>query len=222
VNTVRVGQSGFPLVCVDGFFEDPGALVTQAREAAFIDGGSVYPGVRAPAPVEYVSELLRGLSGVIEQAFGARPEEELELCAWSLVTTPRECLRPIQRIPHFDGPEPTRIALLHYLCGPDQGGTSFYRHRATGLECVTPGSVERYREKVAAELAAGAARGGYVTGDSPQFERIHAVAAAFDRVIVYPGNALHSGDIGADTVLDEDPARGRLTLNSFGFLRRPG
>ena len=58
-----------------------------------------------------------------------------------------------------------------------------------------------------------------MVGDTRYFERIHAVEAARDRLIIYRGNALHSGDITSRTVLSEDPRRGRLTINGFGFLR---
>jgi hypothetical protein len=212
-----VGQSGYPLLCVDEWSQDAAALVSYAKSAHFIDAGPVYPGVRAPAPAAYVDALLASLAADIERLFGAAPEPALELCAFSMVTTPPAALRPVQRIPHFDGPEPGRIAFVHYLCASAQGGTSFYRHRGTALERVGTDDVARYRGHVASELAAAGA--AYASGDSRHFACIHTVPAAFDRLIVYPGNALHSGDIGADTVLAEDPVRGRLTINGFGFLR---
>ena len=55
---------------------------------------------------------------------------------FSIVTTPPEALAPIQRLPHVDGLEPDRIAILVYLSGAEQGGTAFYRQRSTGFETV--------------------------------------------------------------------------------------
>jgi hypothetical protein len=220
VSVVQVGRSGYPLLCVDDWSWDPGSLVAQARAAHFIDAGPVYPGVRAPAPAAYVSALISSLAGDVERVFGAAPDPDLELCAFSLVTTPPAALRPVQRIPHFDGPEATRIAFVHYLCATTQGGTSFYRHRGTGLERVAMDDLADYRAGTATALAAAGA--DYVAGDSQHYVRIHRVTAAFDRLIVYPGNALHSADIGPGTILDEDPDRGRLTINGFGFLASAG
>lgn len=219
ISAQRVGRANSPLICLDGMLRDPGSLIALATQATFIDVGSSYPGVRAPAPEAYVSAMLKAVGPVIEELFGALPEPELDLCAFSMVTSSPQQLTPLQRIPHFDGPETHRIAFLHYLCDWEQGGTAFYRHRATGLEVITPDVVQRYRETVAAELRGEAPAQDYVVGDTRFFERIHAVEAAHDRLIVYRGNALHSGDITSRTVLSEDPRRGRLTINGFGFLR---
>ena len=218
-NVVRIGRDASPVICVDDFCADPEALVTLAEQAAFIDVGSNYPGVRAPAPAAYVRAVLHALAPLVERHFGAPPEDDLDLCAFSMVTKSPGLLRASQRIPHFDGPESRRIALLHYLCAPRQGGTSFYRHRVTGLETVSAERAQEYRDIVARQLREKLPMGGYASAATPGFERIHRVDAAFNRIVVYPGNLLHSGDIGPDTVLSEDPRRGRLTINGFGFLR---
>jgi hypothetical protein len=185
----------------------------------FVDGGSNYPGVRAPAPDAYVAALLEATAEPILNAFGSSLSPDLEMCAFSMVTTPPEKLQRGQRIPHFDGPEIDRLAFIHYLCAPEQGGTSFYRHRATGLAEITPENHDRYRMALAVELAQQSPAQAYVLEDTHSFERIHGVEAVFNRVIVYKGNALHSGDITARTLLSEDPRRGRLTINGFGSLR---
>ncbi|HEV7607621.1 MAG TPA: DUF6445 family protein [Steroidobacteraceae bacterium] len=218
VSVVSVGHERLPVISIDAFSLDPAALIAVATEAVFIDVGSVYPGVRAPVPQSYIDAMLSAVAPLIEQAFGAPPELELDLCAFSMVTTLPARLRTIQRIPHFDGPDTERIAFLHYLCAPYQGGTSFYRHRATGLESVTRERVEEYRNTVVAELKSESQAEGYVADDTRFFERVHRVEAAFNRLIIYKGNALHSGDINERTVLSEDPRKGRLTVNGFGLL----
>ena len=218
VSVVNSGRARLPVIVVDAFSQDPAALITQATEALFIDVGSVYPGVRAPAPQGYVDAMLAAVAPVIEQHFGAAPADDLELCAFSMVTTAPAQLRAIQRIPHFDGPDPERIAFLHYLCAPFQGGTAFYRHRSTGMEFVPPERVHEYREAVATELKSQPPMQDYVAHDNLFFERICGVEAAFNRLIIYQGNALHSGDISERTVLSEDPRLGRLTINGFGRL----
>jgi hypothetical protein len=218
VSVANVGREGLPVVVIDSFSLSPAALILRATEAVFIDVGSAYPGVRAPAPQGYVDSLLTAVAPVIEQNFGAPPAGELDLCAFSMVTTAPAQLRAIQRIPHFDGPDADRIAFLHYLCAPSQGGTSFYRHRATGLETITHARVEEYRSTVVAELKRDSPTQLYVADDTRYFERLHCIDAAFNRLIIYKGNALHSGDISERTVLSEDPRQGRLTINGFGRL----
>lgn len=207
-----------PVIVIDSFSRNPDELVALAADAAFIDVGSIYPGVRAPAPHTYVQALLAATTSLIEQTFGCPPGPELDLCAFSLVTTPPERLNRLQRIPHFDGPEPDRIAFLHYLCAPGQGGTSFYRHRATGFECVSNTRVDEYRATLLTELGVDSPLADYCLDDTSLFERVHRVDAEFNRLLIYRGNALHSGDISRHTRLSEDPRQGRLTINGFGRL----
>lgn len=218
VTHTTIGAERLPLVCIDGLFMDPDQLIGLAREAMFVDVGSNYPGVRAPAPTAYVNALLDAANGPITEAFGAPMSRDLEMCAFSMITTPPEKLLPRQRNPHFDGPEIDRIAFIHYLCATEQGGTSLYRHRATGLAEITPTNIATYQSVLAAELAKQKPAQGYVRDATGLFDRIHRVEAVFNRLIVYKGNALHSGDIGPATVLSEDPCRGRLTINGFGRL----
>lgn len=218
-DVLHVGNERSPVIVIDSFAGDPESLVDLAAEAVFIDVGSVYPGVRAPAPEPYVKSLLAATASLVTQVFGAPCPDELDLAAFSIVTAPPALLRPIQRIPHFDGPDEERIAFLHYLCAPQQGGTSFFRHRATNLERVRRDRVDEYRDAVVAELRTGSSARRYAGDDGRYFERIHRVDAAFNRLIIYKGNALHSGDILAGTILSEDPRQGRLTINGFGRLR---
>ena len=218
VSAFRTGRERLPVIIVDAFSNDPAALIACAAEAVFIDVGTRYPGVRAPAPQGYINSLLAAMSGDIEQHFGAPAASDMDLCAFSMVTTPPAQLRVIQRIPHFDGADADRIAFLHYLCAPYHGGTSFYRHRSTGLESVTSDRAEEYRNAVVAELKSDSPSQDYVVDDTRYFERVHRVDAAFNRLIIYRGNALHSGDISERTTLSEDPRLGRLTINGFGCL----
>jgi len=220
VDIVLTGRERLPVIVIDSFSDEPAELAAVAMDAVFIDVGSVYPGVRAPAPQGYVDALLAATAPLIEQVFGCQPRPELDLCAFSLVTTPPSELSRIQRIPHFDGPEPDRIAFLHYLCAQGQGGTSFYRHRSTGFESVSNSRVDEYRASLLEELDTDSPRNDYCTDDTRLFERVHRVDAAFNRLLIYKGNALHSGDISPDTVLSEDPRQGRLTINGFGRLVR--
>jgi hypothetical protein len=218
ISHAHIGAELLPLVCIDAFVSDPAELIELATGAMFVDAGSNYPGVRAPAPQSYVEALLGAIAGPVAEAFGATLSPDLEMCAFSMITTPPSRLQRGQRIPHFDGAEPHRIAFIHYLCAPEQGGTSFYRHRATGLAEITPSNLDRYRQSLAAELAAQTPAQTYVSEGTRSFDCIHRVDAMFNRLIIYKGNVLHSGDIGPGTVLSEDPRRGRLTINGFGFL----
>lgn len=211
----RLGREGEPLLCLDGLMRTPAALIDYAaRETRFApvhgpQGG--YPGIRAPAPLDYVEAVVRALDPAVRDAFGlgavrlGRAE-----CNFSLVTLAPGALLPSQRAPHIDTTDPLQFAFLHYLCGPEQGGTGFYRHRATGFEAITPERAPRYEAARAAEPVPAP---GYIRGDTAEFERIAAVDAAFDRLLVYRSRQLHSGLVaGAGSA---DPRHGRLTANIF-------
>ncbi|MCW3835710.1 DUF6445 family protein [Sphingomonas canadensis] len=217
VASARVGEEGEPILRIGGLMRNPMALVDHAAgEGVFAPaygpaGG--YPGVRAAAPLDYVAAVVRALDPLLCQAFGlgaARPAHAE--CNYSMVTLPAERLVADQRAPHVDTDTPMQLALLHYLCGPEHGGTGFFRHRATGFERVTPDRLVRYRAARAQDAPPGP---GYAAGDSGAFVQTAAVPAAFDRMLVYRSHLLHSGLIAPAAPLSADPRRGRLTANIF-------
>lgn len=214
----RIGAEREPVLLVEGAMTRPDDLVEYAAsEVAFEpvwgpSGG--YPGVRAPAPLDYVEALVRALDPTIRRAFGLeRAKLARAECSFSLVTLPPERLAPLQRIPHVDTTDPLQFALLHYLCDSRHGGTAFYRHRATGFETLTPERQAAYEALRASEIQDVAA--AYIDGDSRHYERTAAFDAAFDRILVYRSRIFHSGRIAADQALSADPRRGRLTANIF-------
>lgn len=219
----QVGIERAPLLIVDNFLAETERLIEAASASVYLDVGPIYPGVRAPAPEEYAEALVAILGPLIERVFDAPLEPELDLCAFSMVTAqPRE-LAVTQRIPHFDGVEPDRLAFLHYLCTPAHGGTSFYRHRSTGFESVDADRLDVYRQAFEADVRReGEPAAAYVDGDTPIFERIRSCEAVFNRILLYRGSALHSGNVSAAYNLEEDARTGRLTVNGFARLRLAG
>jgi hypothetical protein len=178
------------------------------------DGG--YPGLRAPAPRKYVVEVVRALSPVIERAFGLRGVTVSSAESnFSLTTTPPEHLTVQQRAPHIDTVYPLQFALLHYLCAPDFGGTSFYRHNATGYETIDAARGPRYEAARARELAEAPPPQHYVTDDSGHFTRIGGCDAKLNRMVIYRSRLLHSGHIRDARLLAANPRTGRLTANIF-------
>jgi hypothetical protein len=220
----HIGASREPVLRIDDVLADPQAMIDFAAAVAFAaaghaDGG--YPGVSAAAPLSYVEAIVRALDPVLREMFGLGNARIVHGdCRLSITTTPPDRLTPWQRVPHIDTTDPMQIALLHYFCDEDQGGTSFYRHRATGLEIVGPADAARYDAARDAEIAQAMPH-GYICGSNARYERIAGVAARPNRLIAYRSSLLHSGDIGAGTVLDADPRLGRLTANLFVTYRHP-
>lgn len=208
------GDEAQPLVIIDDFSEGPEQLVEQAAAKSFQPLGPHYPGIRAQADPSYLGPRADLLETVLRSVFGITAGAQLVECAFSLVTTAPTELTPIQRIPHFDSTDPGRIALLHYLCGPETGGTAFFRHRETGFETIGEDRLPGY-DAVIRGQAGTLPAAGYVTGSTPLFEEIGRVEARFNRMVMYRGYRLHSGHIPPDLPLSHDPKMGRLTINTF-------
>lgn len=216
VRVTHHGAENQPVVIIDDFTSGPERLVEDACTRSFSALGPYYPGIRAPAPAAYLAEAGDLLESVLRDVFDIRSGAALVECNYSLVTTPPGELQAIQRLPHFDTTDPGRIALLHYLCRPGQGGTRFFRHRATGYETVTADRFESYRETLHAEASRfGLPPARYFGNGSDQFEEIGHYEAAFNRVLIYRGLTLHSGAIPEGFACSKDPGTGRLTVNTF-------
>lgn len=215
----RIGLLQSPVLVVENFIDAPKLLIEEAASAMFIGMGSQYPGVRAPAPPAYAKAVVDVIGPLVANAFGAAINPTLELCAFSIVTTSPDALSPPQRLPHIDGPDPRRLAFVHYLCPESFGGTSFYRLRLGNSERIAPEAYASFAQNLRAGLVQAAAPPkGYICGDTELFERIASYEARFNRLILYHGNALHSGDIAPASPLPEDARQGRLTMNGFAFL----
>jgi len=217
---VRFGQEGQPLVIFDDFAPAPDAWIDDAAMLSYSRIGVHYPGVRAEVPPRMKAQFAASVMPVAEAVFGVAAEPGLVESCYSIVTTPPADLTPTQRLPHFDSTDPNRLALLHYLSPGEEGGTAFYRHRATGFESVSQGRLASYTAAIDREIAEqGLPDADYIRGSTSQFEQIHHVGARFNRAILYRGNTIHCADIPSGMALPADPYRGRLTINTFLYCK---
>lgn len=216
----QVGRERTPLIVIDDFAEDTGALIEFACAAADYepDTTSRYPGVRAKLPRGYVIAVLNHLFPLLQQVYrvpaglGMKPVNSV----YSLITTPEAELTPRQCAPHFDSTRPFYLAVLHYLNAGTHCDTGLFRHRQTGLERITDEVVDAYirsREVYAQEH--GPPPPAYISGSNEQFELYERIGYRPNRLVVYPGNLLHSGLVDPAVDIDADPRSGRLTANIF-------
>jgi Family of unknown function (DUF6445) len=223
VDIVRIGAEHQTIAVVDNFLDNAQLLVDYAAAHCEFDGVSdaFYPGRRAPIPPIYCFALRAFLGSIIAEAFGLQSNAVSgELSHFSLVTTPPERLQQVQRMPHFDNTNPKQLAVLHYLCPRQHGGTSFYRHRRTRFEFVDEARKQAYSSAMADDLKLfGPLPAHYICGDDARFERTRSFEAAFNRVLIYRSLNLHSADIAPGFIFDENPQSGRLTANTFFYYR---
>jgi len=216
-----VGNDRAPVIVIDDAWPNAEALIEAAAQRSDYGASSLYyPGLRAAAPKAYATGIVAKFADVMRATFGITDELFITDSIFSLVLTPPDKLVPFQRVPHFDSVDRNRIALLHYLCAA--GGTSFYRHRSTRIETVTPQVQENYIRTVNSEVrASGMPPSQYVDGDTELFERIARYDAAFNRALIYRGSMLHSVNVPQGFVPDPNPRTGRLTANTFLMTRTP-
>lgn len=210
------------LVSLDNFLIDPDHAILQASLQKFAKITPQYPGLRAALDPAVCRAWLTQLGPLLDQWFGGTGRPWAMQAWYSLVTTPREALAPMQRLPHVDGTDPQQIAMMLYLHRTGHGGTAFFRHRTTGLASISTQDFPRYAAAVNADYQrTGMPPAAYPTDGAPHFERIHVAEGRFNRAVFYRGNILHSGVIDNDAPLSADPREGRLTINAF-FRPAPG
>ena len=220
IQSVTIGEH--QLVFIDDFLEDPEALREAACRSRFepapgFEARKGYPGVRATAPQAYSRQLTGLLEPLIKLNFQV-PEHlgvHKSACSFSLTTLPPDGLGPLQRTPHFDASTPHHMAVLLYLCGPEHGGTGFYRHKATGLQQITPATLDRYSQAYYGEIERQPPPPRYFDDSDANFSFLGMIPARFNRLVVYSGSLLHTACINPGLSISSDPRQGRLTVNTF-------
>jgi hypothetical protein len=214
----RPGAEAQPVIVIDDLLAAPERWRDSAARARYGRIGPYYPGLRSDFPADAAAALRSELADLIGETFALDPVPPVLETYFSIVTTPPAALAPIQRLPHFDGLEPERIAILIYLSGASQGGTAFYRQRATGFETVDSARFPAFEAALRAGVAAhGLPPAAYIAGDTPLFEQIARYEARPNRALIYRGHSLHCAAIPPGIPLPADPALGRLSINSFLF-----
>jgi hypothetical protein len=210
------GHEEQPLLCIDEFLPNPNALRTVAAQRDFVPIGPHYPGIRYPLPEEGVMPMLAGLTNHLINIFELSRQPKFLEAYLSIVTKVPSQLSLIQRLPHFDGVESERLAVLVYLSPRHNEGTSFFRHRSTQYESITGDRFGYFQSQLQSDLAReGEPAPEYIKGDTAIYEHIAHYEGIFNRAIIYRGNTLHCADLDADFVPTSDPENGRLTLNLF-------
>jgi hypothetical protein len=217
---VKLRHIGFeqnPLLVIDDVLENADAMVEAAANAPWTPpNGTFYPGLNADLPVAYLRTLLPVLKPSFERAFGLKQDQAVVAYGfYALATWGLEQFGPLQRIPHFDQPNPMSLAMVHYLCKDQPGGTAFFRHRLSGFESIHAERRKGYMQAVAHELDRdGVLLTGFAGPNTPNYEMIDSVELRFNRLVIYRSNVLHCA-LFDGAKLSENPMVGRLTANSF-------
>lgn len=212
-------------VVVDDALTDPEGLVAWAATQSFrLPEGYPYPGRVLDAPMNLHARVADFFALHVRGRLRARRTLDATV-RLSMVTVPPAELAPRQWQCHrdrvVDDPRAYLFAasVLYLFREPALGGTSFYVPRRSAAETDRLLADSQLLDADAFSARYGLAP-GYMDGSNDYFERIAQVPAAWNRAIYYDGGLFHSADVGQPERLNADPARGRLTLNSFFTCRR--
>jgi hypothetical protein len=215
-----VGNERTPLIVIDRPLVATEPMIQAATQQSgfHLDRRFAYPGIRARLPDDYVEALLPILIPLLREVYEIPAEYEYRLIhrLFSLITTPPEDLGVLQRVPHFDTLNPYYFATVHYLSAGTYAGTGIFRHRPTGFERISDARYQSYVQAAESHMKThGLPAAEYITSSTDHYEFIDEIEYATNRMVIYPGNLLHSGLVCPDRDINPDPAKGRLTANLF-------
>jgi hypothetical protein len=213
----HVGNEKQPVLIVDNYMHNAEGLISYCENnMSFAKADTFYPGTRMLGPKFYGGMMMHYLGEIIFKTFDLKKENiRGGNSLYSMVLTPPAELKVIQCLPHCDSVNTMDLACVHYLCDSRHGGTSLYRHKATGYEYVNEARKDSYLDTLNKEIDEQGAPRAYMNGSNHLFDQIASYDAAFNRLVMYRSTSLHSGNIGPDFSFEPHTRRGRLTLNTF-------
>lgn len=219
IQVKRIGHQQTPIMLIDDFLVDTRPVIGHACEFAQFDQASTYyPGNRASLPRAYVIKVLQSVYLQICQLYYIPQHLKLKPQAtyYSLITHQPNELELVQRMPHFDSIQPYYFAVIHYLNERPHGNTGFFRHRPSGIECVTPATKAKYVKSAQQFIQQhGEPPMEYCTQSNDHYELYSQIEYKPNRLAIYPGYLLHTGLVELDKDIDASPVTGRLTANIF-------
>ncbi len=210
------GEDLNPLIVIDDLLLNPDDLIEYAAAGRFSTPEvTYYPGLNAALPAVYLNTILPVLRPSLARAFDLGQTPLTTRAFFALSTKRAEDMVPLQKIPHYDLPDPRCLAMVHYLARDQAGGTGFFRHTPSGFESIDLARRESYMQQVERELEAlGDRLTDYTGPDTPNYDLLEIVEPKFNRLVIYRSNVLHCALFDGARLTD-DPRTGRLTANSF-------
>jgi hypothetical protein len=219
VTLARIGRRGIAVSMIDNVLRDPKAVAALGFAQSYAeDRSNLYPGMRARMPESFSTAFRAWLAPILQRTGMLKDDQTIcrDTSFFSVVTTARQDLLPIQCIPHYDSTDPNLWAAVIYLCEGRFSGTCFYRHRRTGYEEITAETYANYQIALANDMRIhGPPRKGYMNGDNALFEAIFATELKFNSAVVYPGRVLHAANIDGQFEPPRDQGEWRLTVTAL-------
>lgn len=224
----RIGEQLTPVIIIDDYICEFESLRQQAvlKGSFSADLTTQYPGVRSALPKAITLSYLKPIMQALYQVYGIDPQLKPapKDNYFSLITRQPQQLSAIQTLPHYDTYQSNLIALIHYASLGTHGGTGFFKHKQTGFEYISPSRLSSYQTEVDKATELFDAKEGtnavdqlpsYCSRQHTDFDCYFEVDFKPNRLLVFPGQLLHSSLIDVATDIDSNPVTGRLTANMF-------
>jgi hypothetical protein len=215
-----IGTNKIPVITVDDYIENHNELIGLIKNTACFlpDKITSYPGVRSAIPkdlvVDYLQPLMKGIMKIYNYLKELQPLPKDNY--FSLITKQPNELSPIQSWPHFDTANSNLIAVIHYLGKGEHGGTGFFRHKKSGLECIEPNNKAFFYQCADEYFQRNSVQNlGYCHEQHNEFSCYKKISYKPNRLIVFPGYLLHSTLVNLATDISNNIETGRLTANMF-------
>ena len=219
-----IGKHKTPVIIIDDYAVNPDEIAVEAATQGGFSPDNVtnYPGVRSPISKALVVGYLKPLMPLLYRIYKfpksltPAPKDNY----FSLITKQPSELSALQTWPHFDTPDPNLLAVIHYLDKGSHGGTGFFRHNKSNLEHVDETSIDdyyKYADDYFQSIKANAY--AYCTEQHSEFTCYKKIEYKPNRLIIFPGQLLHSTLVDSDTKVDQNLSSGRLTANLFAAFK---
>jgi len=217
---IEVGLEKTPIIIIDNFALDTSNIKADAaKESDFTaDAHSYYPGIRSTLPKPYVITTLQTIYRQLYHIYQVPKHLQLKPqdIYYSLITKTETELSHLQSLPHFDTSRPYYFAILHYLAPAPHGNTGLFRHKSSQFERITEQRVEPYLAACQQDIIDyGEPDKKYCIASDERYELYHQIEYKENRLVIYPGNLLHSTLVDSKHDINADIEHGRLTANIF-------
>ncbi|WP_057830495.1 DUF6445 family protein [Colwellia sp. TT2012] len=224
IQKIPIPNTNLHAYIIDDFLLSADSVMHFAKNIAYFNpmhaDNSYYPGVRDNMPEPYIRLLQAFFQQSIMPKLAGRKQCSVIVhkSLISLVTCPPSQLLTEQKMPHVDSCKSSEYAFVHYLSGPELGGTSIYRYIPKNIVELNQQDeiiLDDMLKEVSANLPE---HNGYITNSTSLFEQVLKVEAKFNRLVIYQGNLLHGANLTSKESYSGDTTNGRFSITSFASI----
>ncbi|MBD1582916.1 DUF6445 family protein [Pseudoalteromonas sp. S16_S37] len=225
ITKLNIPETEKHVYIIDDFLDSLDSIFDFAYNIAYFNPmfaeRSFFPGIRDSMPMPYMRGLERFFTeNILTDLSNDYDKVIFHRSLLSLVTCTPDKLVTEQRMPHIDTFDALHFAFVHYLYDEDFGGTSIYKYKPVNLIEFNEEHAEHLRSMVEDVNNYPNEHAGYINESTSIFEQVLKIEAKKNRLVIYPGNILHSANIKSDNDFSRDPKKGRLSISSFATITK--